>query len=65
LIKPISGSLKERHLAVKDAQVLSEISKAKAKEEGPDQMLARAEAMGSRGEILTVIGHVSSGHLVC
>lgn len=59
LIKPMASSLKERNLAVKEGQVLSEISKAKSKEEGPEEMLLRAQSMGSRGEVLVVIAHVS------
>lgn len=58
LIKPIAISLKERNLAIKEGQVLSEISKAKAKEEGPEEMILRAQSMGSRGEILVVIAHL-------
>lgn len=64
LIKPVAASLKERHLIVKDAQVLSEISKAKAREETPEAMLAKGTALGPKGEIAVIMAHVGSGGLM-
>ncbi|KAJ9105527.1 hypothetical protein QFC21_001898 [Naganishia friedmannii] len=54
-IKPIAQALKEVHIALKADQVLSEISNAKAKGETPGGMRARAEALESGGQILSVM----------
>lgn len=59
-LKKIQPDLKARHIALKDAQVQSEISKAKARNEDPAGMLRRAKAMGSKGEVLLVIAEVSN-----
>jgi DNA helicase-2/ATP-dependent DNA helicase PcrA len=65
ILKPMSTELKSRYISLKDGQVMSEISKAKAKEESPDAMKARAEGMGNPGEILSIIADVSLGSDVC
>ncbi|KAJ9120580.1 hypothetical protein QFC22_002509 [Naganishia vaughanmartiniae] len=54
-IKPIAQALKEVHIVLKADQVLSEISNAKAKGETPGGMRARAEALGSGGQLLSVM----------
>jgi len=59
LLKPMTADLKSRYISLKDGQVMSEISKAKAQEESPDKLRARATALGSKGEILSIIAEVS------
>lgn len=57
-IKPIAQALKEVHISLKADQVLSEISNAKAKGETPAGMRARAQALESSGQILSVMADV-------
>jgi hypothetical protein len=61
----MSADLKSRYISLKDGQVMSEISKAKAQEESPERLRARAKALGSKGEILSIIAdvsHLNSSH---
>lgn len=58
-LKPMAADLKSRYIALKDGQVMSEISKAKAQEETPERLRARAKALGTKGEILSIIADVS------
>jgi hypothetical protein len=55
----MTADLKSRYISLKDGQVMSEISKAKAQEESPEKLRARAAALGSKGEILSIIAEVS------
>jgi len=64
LLKPLTADLKSRYISLKDGQVMSEISKAKAQEESPEKLRARAAALGSKGEILSTIAEVSY-HYIC
>jgi hypothetical protein len=57
-IKPIAQALKEVHIVLKADDVLSQISNAKAKGETPAGMRARAQALGSGGQMLSVIADV-------
>jgi hypothetical protein len=65
LLKPMSADLKSRYISLKDGQVMSEISKAKAQEESPERLRARAKALGSKGEILSIIADVSQPDRGC
>ena len=59
LLKPMAADLKSRYISLKDGQVMSEISKAKAQEETPERLRARAKSLGTKGEILSIIADVS------
>lgn len=65
LLKPMSADLKSRYISLKDGQVMSEISKAKAQEESPERLRGRAKALGSKGEILSIIADVSQPDRGC
>ncbi len=56
----MQAELKGEHIGLKDNQVMSEISKSKAREERWEGMLARAKDLGTKGVVLIVIAQVSA-----